>query len=53
MILAILLSAPEANGEERADGMPLEKVTALRSAVRDSNEHTKRWWELVKGALLP
>ncbi len=53
VILSILLSAPEASGEERADGMPLEKVSALRSAVRDSNEHTKRWWELVEGALLP
>jgi len=52
-ILSILLSAPEASGEERADGMPLEKVTALRSAVRDSTEHTKRWWEWVEGALLP
>jgi hypothetical protein len=53
VILSILLSAPEASGEERADGMPLEKISALRSAVRESSDHTRRWWDSVEGALLP
>ena len=54
VILSILVSAPEASGEERADGMPLVKINALRSAIRESNDdHAKRWWDSVEGALLP
>jgi hypothetical protein len=52
-ILKILLSVPEATGEERADGMPLERIGALRSAMQESNDHARRWWDMVEGALLP
>ena len=52
-ILKILLSVPEATGEERADGMPLERISALRSAMQESNDHARRWWDMVEGALLP
>lgn len=52
-ILVILSSVSEASREERADGLRLERISQLRSSVRDSNEHAQRWWETVEGALLP
>jgi hypothetical protein len=52
-ILSILHSVSEAANEERVDGLPLERIQLIRSAIKDSNEHAQQWWKSVEGALLP
>jgi hypothetical protein len=52
-ILSILHSVSQATHEERVDGLPLERIQLIRSAMKDSNEHAQRWWMSVEGALLP
>ncbi len=43
-ILSILHSVSEASNEERVDGLPLERIQLIRTAIKDSNEHAKEWW---------
>lgn len=52
-ILSILSSVSEASNEERVDGLPLERIQLIRTAIKDSNEHAREWWRSVEGALLP
>jgi hypothetical protein len=53
VILSILHSVSEAGNEERVDGLPLERIQLMRSAIKDSNRHAQLWWKSVEGALLP
>ena len=50
-ILKFLLATQEASSEERADGLRLERVEAIRGKVRQADAAVKEWWLTVEGNL--
>lgn len=53
VILKILDSVSDASPEERIDGLPLNRITQLRSGFQQSNQHAQDWWNSIEGSLLP
>jgi hypothetical protein len=50
-ILKFLLATQTASAEERADGLRLERVEAIRGKVRLSDLAVREWWLTVEGNL--
>jgi hypothetical protein len=50
-ILNFLLATQAASAEERADGLRLERVEAIRGKVRQADPAVKEWWLTVEGNL--
>lgn len=50
-ILKFLSSIQAASAEERADGLRLERVEAMRTKIRQSEQAVREWWLVVEGNL--
>jgi hypothetical protein len=50
-ILSFLKGVQVATAEERADGLRLERIEAMRGKVRQSGQEVKEWWGTVEGDL--
>jgi len=50
-ILKFLLAVQVASAEERADGLRLERVEAIRGRVRQADAVVKDWWLIVESNL--
>ena len=50
-ILSFLKGIQVATAEERADGLRLERIEAMRGKVRQSGQEVKEWWGTVEGDL--
>ena len=50
-ILKFLLATQTASAEERADGLRLDRVEAMRAKVRQADPAVKEWWLTVEGNL--
>jgi len=50
-ILSFLKGVQVATAEERADGLRLERIEAMRGKVRQSGREVKEWWGTVESSL--
>jgi hypothetical protein len=50
-ILKFVSGIQVASAEERADGLRLERVEAVRAKVRQSSQTVKEWWLAIEGNL--
>jgi hypothetical protein len=50
-ILSFLKGIQVATAEERADGLRLERIEAMRGKVRQSGLEVQEWWGTVEGSL--
>jgi hypothetical protein len=50
-ILSFLKGVQVATAEERADGLRLERIEAMRGKVRQSGQEVKEWWGTVENSL--